>query len=122
MNDRTQIAAMCLQGLLAGNAQERIEDLEATAVLYADDLLKELTRTAPPAVETPLRNVKAGDVLIGTGGGRLTIVIVDYPIAVVRYRNPVTGELSEPQPYDLRANPLQCTLASAEVLAALAKN
>lgn len=121
MDTRTQIAAMCLQGLVANSGIDMTYDKYAEqAVKHTDALLLELARTAPPKPE-PLQGVKAGDVLIGAGSGRLTLIAVDYPLAVVRYRNPITGAQSRPEPYDLRANHLHCTLASAEILAALAK-
>lgn len=121
MDTRTTIAAMCLQGILSDN-ECTFPTKEAAikcAVEHADVLIAELARTAPPPAVEPLADVKAGDVLIGAGSGRLTLIAVDYPLAVVQYGNPATGKLSEPQPYNLRANPLQCTVASAAILAGL---
>jgi hypothetical protein len=65
MDDRAQIAAMCLQGLLAGRqVVEReqticidtsVDGCAALAVLAADCLIEELSKTPPPArtKETP---------------------------------------------------------------------
>ena len=53
MDDRTMIAAMALQGLLAGDGiPAKAERFVAMAVEFADDLLACLAETAPP-VEPP---------------------------------------------------------------------
>lgn len=67
MDDRTMIAAMAMQGILAGKASNQemwgIEDSQTTAaqaVERADDLLAELAKTAPaPAKAGPSPAFKA---------------------------------------------------------------
>lgn len=120
MDDRTIIAAMILAGLVSNIASLEAENLEMAALQYADDLIAELARAAPPAVESPLRNVKAGDVLFSRGGEQKNVLTADWPLAVVRHVSSY-APLCEPRAYDLGANIEGCTLASAEILAALAK-
>lgn len=114
MDDRTQIAAMCLQGSLSNSDVNMTDDqLVKFSVETADRLLAELARTAPPPQPEPLADVKVGDVLVRTGW-TYYVIAVDYPIAVIQI--PKTGN---PFPYDLRENEKGCHMASAAILAGL---
>lgn len=69
MTDRLTIAAMCLQGLLAGNFDSP-ETAAYNAVIYADALLEEHRRTEPKrvdeAVEWVAKNLTGNDLAAAT--------------------------------------------------------